>query len=409
MQNPQKDPTDLVIASRDHSESRDFVAESPNVPILCESEGSLTAVESASSESTVVIKYDRANSSSHVIDPISLRSREIISNSANLTEYPVKAFNKAIRAASGDTTSSPARIQDTAGARDPTNPKFSKELFISSAERENAIQIHARNAGIEEWRFPDFFKYGIRFSPGSTRRDFYRTVVISNIPAKVHISFIMKHIRGGMILDVKLLDSASITGAKTALVTFLYHLAAAAFVNYHTAHPIVLYGNVTLTAMVKTPTWPVPIRLMKAIHEHKHTRCLEVHDFPGTISPSTFRRDLHTHYAMTLDFIESMSMRDDGVVLLNFTSIAHAGRAFGKIHSMRNYRTCAARFVADPCAKPLPSTGKIPFLDPRRLIPASEEVCDRESVATDESGRLSRIEWDNLSGSMPEEDSDGKP
>jgi hypothetical protein len=216
------------------------------------------------------------------------------------------------------------------------------------------IQTHLSNAGSDDRRFPDFFQFGIRFSPDRYKRDVYRTVTISKIPAEVALSSLLMHIQGGMIVDIKLLNTTSITGSKTALITFLQQWSALKFVDYRTEYPIILHGTATHTAMVNTPTWPFPMGHLKGMKELNHTRCLEVHNFPPGIDPRTFRADLSVHPNLDFDFIEHISMKEGGVLSLRFTSVTQASRALGRIHDMKAYRSCAARFVRDPCDQPLP-------------------------------------------------------
>lgn len=56
---------------------------------------------------------------------------------------------------------------------------------------------------------------------------------------------------------------------------------------------------------------------------------------------------------MTLDRVEYMSLRDDGVLALRFESAACAISAHGILTSHSAFGGCTVQFAPDPCAQPL--------------------------------------------------------
>lgn len=164
---------------------------------------------------------------------------------------------------------------------------------------------------------------------------------------------LLEKVRGGIVISAKLLDTTTITGAYTALITFLHEQAAMLFEHYAIRHHLSFAGHRVNVELLSKPTWPTPIPLQKAIYDHGHTRCLTIRNFPRNISPEALRRDLHVCSVMVTDRIESMNMGTNSVLELRFESIWTAGKAYGILTSWRGYRQCKVDFSPDPCAQPL--------------------------------------------------------
>ena len=221
------------------------------------------------------------------------------------------------------------------------------ELFSCRDDRENTIKKHQLSAGGQELRFPDLFRYGIRYEPYAGQTNIFKMVSIMNLPTGTSLNSLMTKVRGGTVVSCRLLDITSITGSFSALVRFLHGHEALAYEEFATTHPIVFHGSRARVTCIKTPSWPLSFPHNKAIFHYHHTRCLEVDDFPRQVPPAQLTRDLG-HVT-----IEYMHMRKDGVLELRFSSIADAGRAYGMLTTFRAYRRCRAIFVKDPCALPL--------------------------------------------------------
>ena len=278
-------------------------------------------------------------------------------------------------------------------------PRWSiSEIFHSSKEREDAALLNRSIGGSSELRYPDFFKHGIRFDPSDNERDIYRTVIVSSLSPDIKLGTLLGHVRGGSVVDVKLLDTVKITGMKSALITFLHEYAAMTFEDYTKNHPVIINGVTAQVHVVSTPTWPMRIPLRKAIFDHHHTRCLRVINFPEQISPQRFRADLNTCMKMDFERVIYMHKRKDGVLELHFSSVDWAGHAFGMLSSYRAYRGCTPLFAPDPCAQPPETLG-----DPRTACTAKATpvVINGTALpaagptAVDQSGRIAKVEFEN--------------
>lgn len=260
-------------------------------------------------------------------------------------------------------------------------------LYDSHQELDDTICNYQQSMSGEAKRLPDFFQHGIQFNPPPGSWNVFRTMVISNLPLSATMTGLLEKIRGGVVLDAKLLDTLSITGGKTALVTFLHERAAKDLQIYLEQHPILIDNRLAHATVLKTPTWPISRKCEKTLFDGEDTRCLEVSNYPRHISPRDLRRYLRLCAVVKLDRIEHMNLRDDGVLALRFESIACAADARGIFTSHSAFRACAVRYMPDPCAQPL------------RVMKADEpgtkirEQTLRDAGNAKEKGRLSKVEW----------------
>ena len=259
---------------------------------------------------------------------------------------------------SGQTIQVPTEFKDSqVSIRDKTvEPRWSPEkIFDSAQDHEHAVWINKRStqAGAREIYYPDFFKYGIRYIPKDNEQNIYRTVAISGLSPSVTMKTLLEKVRGGMLVDAKLLDTAKITGSNTALVTFLYERSALEYEDHAKEHPIAFSNALARIAVVPTPTWPMPFNLRSGIEEFGHTRCFEVHNVPRDISLPAVRQELTSSPVMKSDSLECMRLGVDGVLELRFSSIRAAAYSSALFSKTFRYQGCTVKCVPDPCAQPL--------------------------------------------------------
>lgn len=226
-------------------------------------------------------------------------------------------------------------------------------LYDSRQELEDAILNHKKWESPRNRKLPEFFEHGLHFNPSPGAKNIFRTLVISDLPQSVTMTELLNKIRGGVVVDAKLLDTFNITGGKTALVTFLHERDARALQTHLTQHPFAIDNRVAHVTVLETPTWPIPRVSERALLDGKETRCLEVSRYPRYISPHSLRRHLCLCSVRKVDRIEHTNLRDDdGVLALRFESTACAADARGVLTSHRAFRGCNVRFAPDPCAQP---------------------------------------------------------
>ncbi|KAL2046227.1 hypothetical protein N7G274_001674 [Stereocaulon virgatum] len=211
----------------------------------------------------------------------------------------------------------------------------------------------------------------VQFIPGRSERNIYRTVKLCGLPSTVMMKGLLDRVRGGMVVDVKLLDTATMTGGKTALVTFLREHAAMAYEEFAQDHSLDFDGAVAQITVINTPTWPIPMKLRKNIQALSYTRCLEIQNFPRNVLPSALKQELAVSPVLKYNGLESMSMSGDGTLGLRFSSVKFAVRASAMFGLKPRYRKCSVRFAPDPCAQPLETLLEVLKPEPNGAVEAS--------------------------------------
>ncbi|KAL8800582.1 MAG: hypothetical protein Q9182_005093 [Xanthomendoza sp. 2 TL-2023] len=230
-------------------------------------------------------------------------------------------------------------------------PKWPVSPYTMNEEdRELAIANHQRFAR-DGKSLPGFFKFGIRFHPSSVMEDNFRTVIIDNLPPTLSISTLLSQVRGGAILDIKLLNTTTIHGHSSALITFVHEHAAKTFEERARTTPLHFNGVQARVVLLPTPTWPIPDNIHTGISQHGHTRCIQIHHPPASnITPLDIEHALQTCRSITPNRIERSRKKvhaNNDTLELHFTSIKHAVTA----HTILSQHTgCTVTFIPDPCA-----------------------------------------------------------
>lgn len=193
---------------------------------------------------------------------------------------------------------------------------------------------------------------GLCFNPRDEEQGVYRTVIISKLSKQCTMTDLLSKIRGGMILDAKMLNTFAITKYKSAMLTFVEGSTAVDLEEHAKQHPLSIAGHTVEVSLVEVPTRPISFRLKLDISNNHCTRCLHVRNFPRHIAPLELRLSLRPLIGSKLDFVESMAMNAEGVLELRFLSIMAAQEAFALLSSKSKYQKCLITYAADPCAQP---------------------------------------------------------
>lgn len=156
----------------------------------------------------------------------------------------------------------------------------------------------------------------------------------------------------GLVVRALLADTTSLTGTKSAYVSFFEERYAVAYEAFVKANVVEVDGQRISATLIATPTWPLSLSLRRSIREQRRTRCLAIEKFPRDITPSSLRKDLELHPALDGDDLEHMTLDPKGTLQLRFSSIMAAQQAYSNLF-LRLNRKCAIRFAPDPCDKPL--------------------------------------------------------
>ena len=201
--------------------------------------------------------------------------------------------------------------------------------------------------------------YDVRYMPLPGTANLFRTIIISGLPAEANLAAVLKQVYGGIIIDSKILDTVSITGTKTAWLTFSDEATAVAFEAHVKTHPLKILNCPVQVTVIKTPSWPCSPNEREAIDQGNRTRCLTVGHFPLAISPKILTQDLKIGPFELTNGVEIMEMQANDSLSLRFSSVMNAERAFSILISNPKYRECTVQFAPDPCAKPLVSLRRV--------------------------------------------------
>lgn len=222
-------------------------------------------------------------------------------------------------------------------------------VFATPEEELRAARYPGNIIGQEGLKNNMFFQYGLRYVPPLDADNFYRAIVIEDLPRHVTLDQILPQIRGGQIYCASLLDTTPrmLTGSPTAMITFVNHNGALAFLRRIAREGF--YVGITRVRVrpVPTPTYLMSASMENEVLRNDRTRCLVVNSrnpaikkiLHGVLAKSSFS----TH-------VESFGERDgEGVVTVRFHSIKVAMRAYELLMSQKIFQG-VVKFDTDPCS-----------------------------------------------------------
>ncbi|KAJ5670807.1 uncharacterized protein N7477_006170 [Penicillium maclennaniae] len=191
-----------------------------------------------------------------------------------------------------------------------------------------------------------FFQWGLRYVPTRDTENFYRAVVIENLPQYVTLDQILPRIRGGQVYSAYLCDTKSImNGSPTILVTFVHQDGALAFLGRCAREGFYVGFTPARVRPVSTPTYLLSRDMEYEIEQYGRSRCLVF----STDHP-TARQRLYVKLAKS-----SFSSRvecfgvpgDKGMITVRFDSIKTAIQAHQILKDLEIFKE--VKFGTDPC------------------------------------------------------------
>jgi hypothetical protein len=260
------------------------------------------------------------------------------------------------------------------------------KIWDGHKDRDGAIEAHRDQCrGKFDNRFPDFFRYGIRYTPGETDSNFQRTVQISNLPHDIELREVLARVRGGEIVSAILLDTKKLLSVMSARIEFLNEGAAEEYVLSAEMYPI-SFGDppqcATVT-LVPTPTWPVRLPTRNKVNLGQ-TRCLRIPNFPADFSLKGLERELTRGNGYRAAALVGIYLDETMTLHLEFSNVDAAGSAFGILTSFREFRGLEVGWEKDPCAGQLEELSEEPKPRPPMLPRNFDAVKRGESDGSEE-------------------------
>ncbi|KAL2072610.1 hypothetical protein VTL71DRAFT_11953 [Oculimacula yallundae] len=233
---------------------------------------------------------------------------------------------------------------------------FDSTLWIDAQDRNGAVEQHtAKSNGRGDTRFPDFFRYGIQFVPGEKDGNYFRTVMIGNLPLGTTILDVLARVRGGEVLSCAVVNMAGCSpGTVAARVVFKQEADAEAYVSYASTpdHPLRFSENDNLSiasiSLVPTPTYPSSSKTQLRLDSQ--TRCLALSNIPFNFSINALEHNLACGNQYRAKGLLEMYVDEQFTLHLEFSSVELANSAFNILQTRNGYRDLRCSFEVDPCA-----------------------------------------------------------
>ena len=254
----------------------------------------------------------------------------------------------------------------------------------------------------------------IRYIPLSNERDKFRTIKIEGLPLSTTMDQVTPNIREGMIYSIHVLNTESITGYHTCLVTFVNQIDATRFLGrvwdedggvwiggYGHGHggadgglcnmlPMgTAMGNSGLNTntnanaranvngnmngknrngdprmhsftkakakatLINTPTYPIPKEMKKLIFEKGHTRCISIKIQDGENQSKTLHNVLSSSYCgKFIEYADIVhgNLEDDFGSILTLQPITKSKSSQDDYQFRQNCNTVTIRFHSIPMA-----------------------------------------------------------
>jgi hypothetical protein len=263
----------------------------------------------------------------------------------------------------------------TDSSQSPEDPSAETALFATDEQAHGAVEIHKETCSVREPRYPDFFRYGLRYIPAGTDSGYMRSVLIIDFPAATTLREIIARVRGGQIVSAILTNTIPLTGTNSAKIEFLHERNAMEYVDFCAEHSIT-FGEDSQSAsvaLIPTPTWPIKTPLSRAIFERKHTRILTIPDFPDNLSLTLIKRTLTHGSGHRANLLVDFFLTCRNTLHLEFSSISAAGSAFGILTNFDAFRGLEVCWDRDTCEGSLedlksPALPRHPMRPPHRMM-----------------------------------------
>ena len=237
----------------------------------------------------------------------------------------------------------------------------------------------------------------LMYRPRYQSSDDFRTVIATNIALDSTLSDVLGPVCGGTVLSVSYMNTVSITGSNSALITFLRGYAARQFIGYITKKQTSVHNDgpkaesskpsPIIYRLLDSFTRPVSREMKYLIGENrprrynpcpptddlrnliieampKHTRCISIANLSSKMTVDSLKEVLSaTDSQMDDGSIVSTSCDPSGVFHVEFTSIMVSQSVYSRISqalcewdSESIWQGAILRFEKDPCDRPVPSS-----------------------------------------------------
>lgn len=222
-------------------------------------------------------------------------------------------------------------------------------VFESQEEEVSAAQYGTTHHNVFKGVYDNsFFQWGLRYIPTTGHDNIFRTVVIDELPKTATLDRILPQIRGGAIFSASLLDTSTITGCPTAMITFIHQDGAVNFLRRFARDGFYIGFSRAQVRPVPTPTYLMAAETKTQIYRLGRTRCLLV-----LARQKALKKEIHQVLSQSRlrQYVECFGERDpDGEITIRFHSVRMAGVAFMMLATDPKLKGVVVKPAADPCS-----------------------------------------------------------
>ena len=261
-----------------------------------------------------------------------------VTDHAELASSPIRG-NDTLK----DTTNIPRRtIAVPYQCRPNWSVSQNRPIFDSDQELARASQ---QSSG-PQMRQSVFWQHPVRYLPASDEKNLCRTLIIDFLPLGTTLKDVLALIRGGALESIQLLEPIGhVTDFKTARVVFHYELPADDMLLHWQKYGLTVRGQ-PIRVLQLGYSYPKNRQLDEDVFIRCYTRILLIDNISDRVIQ---RLPAYLDQQMKMGFIVEIGQTDDGITMVEFTSVAEAAKAMRAMQTEEIFYGAVFEFEDDYC------------------------------------------------------------
>lgn len=215
-------------------------------------------------------------------------------------------------------------------------PLFNNEQELAQARRQNGRHQLCST----------FWQHPVRYMPASDEKNLCRTLILDFLPLDTTMRDVLHLIRGGALESIQLFPPiGTITDFMTARAVFHYELPADDIYLYWQKYGLTV-RNQHIRVLQLGYTYPKNRQLDEDVFIRRYTRILLV----DNISDQAVQHlPAYLNTQIKMGFVIEIGQADDGITLIEFTSVVEAAKAMRAMQAEEMFRGAVFDFEDDYC------------------------------------------------------------
>ena len=193
----------------------------------------------------------------------------------------------------------------------------------------------------------------LMYQPSQHDKDTKRTVIMKGFPLTGKVSDLLSQVHTGRVYSLTLCNTSAITGGVTVLLIFLHEEAARKLVSDTADNCIAvpdMHGveHALNIQMLDSATYPIPRHIHRRITEQGATRVVQFSRLPSDLTCQAFSRVISESGTLYHGLV-SVTKNDNDQFIAEFTGVANAVNAVGRLLNHPAFRNAIWAHLPDPC------------------------------------------------------------